>query len=252
MKLFFPQNVFTKAIKDALPLDLVGKVNFLPSAIIAGEVTKDQDSIGLIPTLDLITYKELFISRSHGVSFENSLCNSYIYFNSKAKNINEIYLGGDVSSLEVIIVKILFEELYDTSVEVKIVPNISVVNTGHILLVGDKNFDNDRFSLGVSFAEEIVDTFSFPFVNYVFASSSKDLIEELNNILPGVGLLIYEKVESENFGQEISLLARKYIKDNISSFIFDLDEQDLDGINQLIQLPFLRGIVNDITELKYV
>jgi hypothetical protein len=252
MKLFFPKNIFSNIIKNVLPSDLGNEVNFLPSPLIAGEVAKDSNSIGLIPTLDLISHKEFFISKSFGISFENALCNSYIYYNSNVKNISEIYLGGDVSSLEVILTKILFEEMYDASVDVKIAPDISLINNHHILLVGDKNFEDEKFSTGVSFAEEIMDAFSFPFVNYVFASSSKHLIEELNNHLAGSGLLIYEKVESESFGEGISLKAKKYIRENISSFIFDLDEQDMDGINQLIQLPFLRGIVNDITEVKFV
>ncbi|MHB1687452.1 MAG: hypothetical protein ACYCVH_08765 [Ignavibacteriaceae bacterium] len=252
MKLFFPKNIFTGLIKDALPTELRGQISFLPSSLIAGETAKDPNSIGLIPTLDLIRQKDFFISKLFGISFESSLCNSYIYFNSNKKNINELFISGDVSSLEVILAKILFEEMYETAVEVKISADISKLTNQNILLVGDKNFEDEKFIQGISFAEEIVDAFSFPFVNYVFASSSNQLIEELNKHLSGVSSLIYDKIENGNFGEKLSQKAIDYTKDNFSSFIFDLNDQDMDGINQLIQLPFLRGIVNEITEVKFV
>ncbi len=252
MKLYFPDNIFSRLIKEALPENLSREISFVPSAMAAGKIAGDSNSAGLIPTIDLIRHKDLFISKRFGITFEGSLCNSYIYFNTHEKNISELFISGDVSSMEVILAKILFEEVYESEVEIKISTDISKLSDKNFMLIGDENFDYKNYSSGISFAEEIEDAFSIPYVNFVFASSSDNLIRELNKQLENIGAVIYDKIESGDFGSGLPAESKKNIADNFSSFIFDLTEQDVEAINQLLQLPYLKGIVDDITEVKFV
>ena len=252
MKLFIPNNFYSNSIAELLYGDKRYEISFLQSSLISDKISKETDSVGLIPTTDLIKKNNLFVSKSFGISFEGSLCNSYIYFNSNEKNIKEFYSLGDVSSVDIIIAKILFDEIYESVLDLKISSDISILNAKNSLLIGKDNFINERFSKGVSFSEEFVDAFSVPFVNYVFASLSGNNIAELNNTLEGVNDSVYDIIESNNFGSEYSQITRDYIKENISSFIFNLKDEDIEGMKFILQLPFFKGITNDLTELKLI
>ncbi len=252
MNIFFPQNIFSKLIAENLPAQMKKDVVFLPSSLLTTEIKKHPDAAGLIPTTDLIKHEQLFVSKSFGLSFESSLCNSYIYYSPNENDLKEVILCGDVSSVEVILCKILFLEMYKLDVETKIAPDDSKIENQNLILTGDKNFTGGKHESGISFAEEIQDTFSIPFVNYVFASQEKKLISLINEHLRGVSGFIYDSIEEMKFGPELSDKTKGYIKENISSLIIDLSEQDIDGINQIIRLPFYYGLINDIVEVKYV
>lgn len=252
MNILFPQNIFSRLIASNLPDNLKDGVKFLPSALIVNEMKKINNCIGLIPTIDIIKNNDLFVSKSFGISFEGTLSNSFIYYNSPQKEITEISLLGDVSSVEVVLSKILFQEIYDSAVNVKIITDEAKAKNQNLIIAGDSNFSGKKFTTGISLAEEIVDTLSIPFVNFIFASKDESLITKLHENLVGISNLIYDKVEEINFGENISEEAKNYIKDNISSFIMDFDSQDIEGINQIIRLPYFHGMINDIFEVKYV
>ncbi len=252
MKLIFPKNIFSQLVIDNLPDELKKETTFYPSSLIVHEVKKNQSNVGLIPTLDLIKNNDLFVSKSFGMSFEGSLCNSYIYYNSKQHEVSEITLFGDLSSVEVLLCKILFKEIYDSPVEIKIsTKELDLIHGNHVI-VGNQNFEDEKYLLGISFAEEMVEVLSLPFVNYVFASADKNLIEKLNDLLHGVSNSIYDSVETNDFGKLFSLKTKNYFIENISSLIFDFGEQDIEGTNQIIRLPYFHGIIDDITEIKFV
>ncbi len=252
MNIFFPQNIFSKLIAENLSAQMKKDVVFLPSSLLTSELKKHNDAVGLIPTTDIIRHDKLFVSKSFGMSFESSLCNSYIYYSSSESSVKEVTLAGDVSSIEVILCKILFQEMYGIDVETKISADETKIKDQNLILAGDKNFTLEKYPSGISFAEEIEDTFSIPFVNYIFASQDKKFISLINEHLQGISTLIYDKAEEMNFGIELSDKTKNYIKENISSLIIDLSEQDLDGINQIIRLPYYYGIINDIVEVNYV
>ena len=126
-----------------------------------------------------------------------------------------------------------------------------LVNTNHVI-TGDKNFEEDKYLLGISFAEEMIEVLSLPFVNYVFASPDRASIEKLNNMLTGVGKSVYDTVETNNFSEHFSAKARNYFIENISSLVFNFGEQDIEGINQIIRLPYYHGLIDDIVELNFV
>ncbi len=251
MKILFPQNIFTSLIADCLPLQIKDNIRFLPSAILTSQLINSKESVGLIPALDIINHSELFISKDFGLSFEGSLCNSYLYFSNSNRRINEIGLYGDVSSVEVILSKILFHELYDMEIDVKILTDESKIKDQNLLIAGDNNFLGQKYEHGISFAEEFIDTLSLPFVNYVFASMEKSSLGFINEQLKGKSAVIYSNVDEDRFGENLDSELKNYIKDNISSLVIDFDNQDIEGLNQTLRLPYFYGMIKDIVEVNY-
>lgn len=252
MKILFPQNIFSNLIADSLPAEIKENITFLPSSLITSELLKSEKAVGLVPTMDLIKHNQLFVSKDFGLSFEGSLCNSYLYFNDSRRQLKDISLSGDVSSVEVVLCKILFKELYDADIEVKILKEEPKAIKQNLLLVGDDNFMQQRYEQGISFSEEIIEALSLPFVNYIFSSIDKSSLEFMNDLLRDKSAVIYSNVDDEKFGKNLPNELRSYIRDNIASFVIDFDNQDIEGINQTIRLPYFYGMVKDIVEVNYV
>ena len=252
MRLILPKNIFTRQIYDILPDDIKKNTSFSSSSLISAEINKSDEIIGLIPTIDLIKNKELFISKKYGISFEETLCNTYLYFNPNQKDIEEISLVGDVSSQEVILSKILFKEVYNMNVEIHLYTDDKIEKGKNLLVSGDLNLTQNLFLSGLSFAEEMIEIISSPYVNFVLAASQSNLLEEFHNKVGKIGTKIYNSVEQSGFGKDLEEETRNYYKQNISSFIFEFSEQDIEGIQQLIRLPYFHGVVDDIFDLKFV
>jgi len=252
MKVFFPQNIFTDLIKNSFDKSTASQISFLHSSLITGEVLKNSGSVGLIPTMDLIRHKDLFVSRSFGISFEQSLCNSYLYFHTHGKDIKELNLIGDVSSNEAIGGKLILKELYGVDVQMNLLTGNSNTDGKNILCAGDANFDDDKFLTGISFAEEIIEVFSLPYVNFVLVSKDQVVLEDFHSSIIDIQTKVYNRVEDENFGNQLSAKSKEKIKESISSFICKLDEQDMDGIDQLLRLAFYHEIISEIIEVKFV
>jgi hypothetical protein len=250
MNIFFPDNIFTRSLYFNLNEEKQSKVTFTASSVLSKKLNDEPNSIALIPALELITNQELFISRSVGLSFDGSLCNSYIYFNSEQERIHQVRISGDVSSMEVIMCKILFKELYNTEVEITISKKTENLESGTHIVAGDDNFNNSKFRDGISFAEEVVELISAPYVNYVFASNDKELLKDYSkSIMPKLSNFNLSESEEINRFNESSAA---FIKENSKSIICNLDEQDIVGINELIRLPYYYGLIKDLFEVKFV
>lgn len=250
--LVFPNNLFTKKITASLPHELKKEVKYFASSLLTSEILKDKNLVGLIPTTDLIKNKDLFVSKRFGISFEGLLCSSYIYFKPGGEIIKEIKLSGDVSSLEVIISKILFKEIYNSNVEVKLITEVKNLKDSTYLLAGDKNFENELYKKGISFSEEMVELLFLPFVNYVLVSKDQKKLKEVEEELISAVPSIYKSFEKDKLDGQFSDDTKEFISSNISSLTLRLEEQDIEGINYLLQLPYFHGIIKDIIEVKFV
>ena len=230
------------------------QIVFLPSTQLTAALLKDKKSIGLIPTLDLIKHEELFVSKLGGISFESVLCNSYFYYaaGGDKKKITEVSLTGDVSSNEAILCKILFAELYDQQVKISLQSGNEITSETPLLVVGDNNFVNEKCLTGVSFADEAIEILSAPFVNFVFASQIKQNIEDFNSSFASLIPKYYESVLPFISSLDYSEEFRNKIKQEFSSFVFDFDSMDIDGIAQLTRLPYYHGMIKEIIDIKFV
>jgi hypothetical protein len=252
MRIYFPKNIFANLIKKELPENISSMVSFLDSSLITSVILKEPNSIGLIPTMDLISHKDLFVSKTFGISFEESLCNSYLYYSSERKNFEDLYIVGDISSNEAVGAKLILKELYGTEIRINLLTDYTKTEGKNILMVGDINFESDKYLEGISFAEEITEVLSLPYVNFVLASVDHKLIEDFHKSISNIQMNIYSKVDSGEFGANLSDNFKQMLKENISSFICNLDKQDIEGVDQLLRLSFFHKIISDIIDIKYV
>ncbi len=250
MNILFPENIFTSVIAVTLPESLKRNLQFHQASSISSVLEKDKNSIAFIPATDIISHKDLFISKKYGISFEGSLCNSYIYF-AENRSLKSLNIAGDVTSSEVILSRILFKELYNLEVEVGLSASMKR-DINNLILVGKQNFYDDRLFEGISFSEEVTELLSLPYVNYVLASANDKLIGELEPVLLEKLPNVYDNFENPEQYFSFSEKTFNYIRQNISSLVLGLDEQDIEAINQLIMLPYFHGIIKEIIEPKYV
>ena len=250
MKIFFPDNIFSKILFNNLPEEDKDLISFKESAALSMEVRKDSSSLVLMPVSDIITNREFFISSSLGISFEESLCNSYIYYNSEKEIIDEFKLAGDISTVEAIIGLIFFKENYELDFKMNIALNDNELASSNHILTGDKNFVGEKYEKGISFAEEIIDLISSPFVNYVLASGDdKNLKKYSDRFSEAMENLNKQDIDIPgDFSDE----TKSFIKENLPTVIYNLDEQAKEGIRQVISLPFYHGIIKDIIDIKFV
>jgi predicted solute-binding protein len=251
MKYYFPSNIFSVIIFKAVQDDIKNQIEFLPSASIAAAVSKDADSVGLIPTTDLLTHKDLLISSAYGISFEKNLCNSFLYFTPGQKDVKELYLYGDISSFEVILSKILFKELYNREVEMHLTSSLSP-QAKNYLIAGDNNFLIGNVENGVSLSEQFIEMLSLPFVNYVFASINEDNLSLLNDKFPQDETTFYKDLQSVLAEFPFNEDVKSFIDESIGSTIFKFQQQDRDGVQQLLQLPYYFGITEEISEVSFI
>jgi hypothetical protein len=252
MKIILPDNVFTRVLSSCLIEELKSKISFFPSSHITQKLMNVNPSIGLIPVMDLLNHKDLFVSSKLGVSFEGGLCNSYLYYQKGQRAIEKLTLFGDISSQDAVLSRILFKEMYGTNIQIEITTHLDKPEKRNLLIAGDENFVEEKFKEGISFSESMIETLSLPFVNYVFVSNEKETLESFIKNIEGTSSMVYSKIEEGNFDKKISPASEEYIRSNISSLILKFDEQDIEGINQILRLPYFHGIVSDIVEIKYV
>jgi hypothetical protein len=252
MKIFLPNNIYSRLIKNSFATEKDVSIIFKPSSMLTKELISNDETVALIPTMDLLHHNNLFISESFGISFEGSLCNAYFYFNSDKNDLDKINIVGDVSSVEVVLTTILFKEIYKLDVEINLVKSYSDKTKENVLIVGDDNFIDQKIERGLSFSDEIMEIISLPYVNYVLASKTEKHIKEIIPDFKDVSLSVYDKIENGQIVESISETAKEYIQKNVSSLIMNFDENEIDGITQLLRLPFYHGMIENIVELKLV
>lgn len=250
-KLYLPQNIFSRIFSLELQSENKIQTEYIPSSLITKKIIEENNSVGLIPTLDLISNKDLFISSKIGISFDALLSNAYIHFKEEQTTIDEILLKGDVTSNEVILSKILFKEFYDVDVKTTLLSHELVDLSENILIVGDDNFEGEIFLNGLSFSEEIIELINAPYVNFVLASKTDNTLKEFNSNF----IDTFSIGHSEKYAELLPKLSQTsidFITVNIQHLVFDFDEQDLEGIKLLLQMPYYHGLIKDILEVKFV
>jgi hypothetical protein len=250
-KFYLPKNIFSSILLSEIEKKSDVEFETVPSSVIAKRLAADQNSVGLIPSLDLISNKDLFVSSEIGISFDALLSNAYIHFKEEQETIDEIFLKGDVTSNEVILGKILFKEFYDVEVKTTLLSHQPTDFSENILIVGDENYEKEIFLSGLSFAEEIIELINAPYVNFILAGTSNELVKKINSTFKkALGSGHAEKID--HLFPTFPQTALDFITVNLQHLVFDFDEQDLEGIKQLLQMPYYHGLIKDIIEVKFV
>jgi hypothetical protein len=251
VRLILPNNIFSKIFLSEISGSDKLQTEFSPSALITKRLISEENTLGLIPTLDILTFKDLLVSSEIGISFNEFLSNSYIHFKEEQKTIDEIFLWGDVTANEAILSKILLKEFYDVDAKTILLSNNPSDFNKNVVVVGDENFKKELFSNGLSFTEEIIELISAPYVNFVLASSGESLLKDFVSDYKSN----FNEGHSENFGNLFPGFPQAsidFLKVNIQHLIFDFEEQDIEGIKLLLQLPYYHGIIKDMIDVKFV
>ncbi len=251
MKIYLPQNIFTRILRSELSEDNEADFHHLPSALVSKKLMTEENSIGLIPSMDLITHKDFYVSAEIGISFNALLSNSYLHFKENQTTIDKLFLKGDISSNEALLSKILLKEMYDIDITPRLVTPEFLLQDENILIAGDENFEKELFLNGLSFAEEIIELINAPYVNFLLASKNEDILKSFvirhrDDFISGHSDT-FEHLLKGYPNQSI-----EFITVNMQHVIFDLEDQDLEGIKLLLQLPYYHGITNDLFEIKFV
>ena len=250
-KFYLPENIFSQLFLTKLEDKSAYEFEFAPASLIAKNISKDKESVGLIPTMDLVTNKNIFVSSEIGISFDAMVSNAYIHFKEKQETIKELFLKGDVSSNEVILSKILFKEFY----EVDIKPTLMISEKGdlndNILIIGDENYEKDLLLKGISFSEEIIELISAPYVNFLLAGTSEAPIKNFEkNHKESIS-----KPQTENIEKMFPTFPQSsldFLSVNVQHVVFNFDEQDREGIKLLLQLPYYHGLIKEMIDVKFV
>lgn len=251
MKFYLPQNIFTKILRSELSEDNEVNFQYLPSALISKKLMTEDDSIGLIPSLDLVTHKDFYVSAEIGISFNALLSNSYLHFKENQTTIDKLFLKGDISSNEALLSKILLKEMYDIDITPRLVTPEFMLQDENILIAGDENYEKELFLNGLSFSEEIIELINAPYVNFLLASKNENslksfVLKHRDDLLTG-----HENSFEDLLGG-FPHQSVEFISVNMQHVIFDLEDQDIEGIKSLLQLPYFHGITNDLFEIKFI
>jgi len=252
MNLAIPQNIYSALFAMALPDELKEGVNVKASSLIAKELKEGKHDVGLIPSCDLLTHKDLFISKTCGLSFDGALSNSYIYFIPEQQNIKKILLRGDISSNDLVLSKILFAEQYDIETEFSIDTGVVDFDSNNYLIAGLENNQYAVTQNGVSFADQFAELIDYPYVNFVLASTSEEKLKDFTSRLGEVDENITSKLDTLINKLGIDTKLKTLIQDNKESVYFDLTDSEIEGLNEQIKLAYYHRIIEDIFEVNFV
>jgi len=250
-KFYLPRNIFSQILLSEIADKSELDIEFLPSSLISKRLSDDNNFVGLIPTMDLITNKELFVSSEIGISFDALLSNAYIHFKEEQETIEELFLRGDVTSNEVILSKILFKEFYDVEIKTTLLSREVTDFKNNILITGNENYEKELFLNGLSFAEEIIELINAPYVNFVLASNSEEMLKDFNSKYKS-SFARGHADNYENLFPAFPQTSLDFLSVNIQHLVFDFEEQDREGINQLLQMPYYHGMIKEIIDVKFV
>jgi hypothetical protein len=252
MRLIIPNNIFATLFLLSIDESERPEVLVKDSSLIVSELENDENSIALIPSLDLIDNRELYVSSKLGLAFEGLLSNTYVYYLENNSEISKVFLRGDVSKNEVILSKIIFRERYNIEPEFSLDINQSIDEDKNYLVIGSQNWNNNFYKMGISFSEQISDILEFPYVNFLFASKNENLLKDFNKQFANVTKSIINSLEPNLQKIDLSDEVNNFILKEIPFVYFDFTEAESEGLKELLQLAYYHQIFDDIFNIKFV
>ncbi len=252
MKIALPNNIYARLFSLYLPQKYKDDIIYKPASLLSKELTAENVEIALIPSLDLITHENFIVSRNYGISSDRLLSNANIYYAPNKKEIGKIGLYGDVSSNEIILPKIIYPEKFSAEIKITLETKAPDIHSTNVIIVGDEGFKEEYFNKGMSFAEEITEILSFPYVNFVLASKDDILLEQFCSEIESAKMILDEKLDWFFEHNKYSKEVESFVKENIGSVYFELTESEIFGLEEMLKLPYYHGLIENIMEINYV
>jgi hypothetical protein len=251
MRVEIPKNVYTAILGLMLPDPNRNEIQANSSSLITQNLEAEKADIGLIPSLDLIKHKDLYVSRRVAVSFDGILSNAYFYFVPDQQDFDEIFLQGDVSSNEIILSSILFKERFNKEVKITLDKQPLDFANKNYCIVGNANLDEALFNNGVSFADQIAALIEYPYTNFVLASKSEEKLKNFVSNIGEIDKLIEDKISEILDNVQFNPKAKQFIRNNLNTVYYEMTENEVNGLNELLKLPYFYEITDDIVEIKF-
>jgi len=251
MRFLTPNNIFAvllqKLIKESSPYQM----QFKDASVLSTELENGNADLALIPSCDLVKHPDFFISSRVALSFDGSLSNAFFYFIPGQNKFNDLYLKGDITTNEIIFSKILFKERYSSDVQIHLETAETEFGKKNYLIAGDSNFQNGNFNRGLSFSDELSTLLFLPYVNFVIASKQQAIIEQFNEINTE---LEHNADTNSNLFSDMKFNENTmlYLKENMNSVYFEATETEMEGLKELLLLPYYHGITDEPVELRIV
>ena len=251
MKLIIPKNIYSALFALSLPDDLKESIVVESSSLIVREIKNGNAEIGLIPSFDLLKHNDLFVSKKIGISFDGLLSNSYLHLIPESSTFSDVYLNGDVSSNEIVLTNVLFKERFNSDVTIHLDSNPLELNKKNYLVVGKDNYQ-ENFDRGISFADQIAEILDRPYVNFVLVSADKNKLEMFTKKMENWDKKIEDNLEKYLEKIDLPEESSEFIQSNFNSAYFEMTENEIEGLHDLLKLPFYHGMIEEIVELKWI
>lgn len=253
MKLFMPSNIYSKILKSFLEKNNQLEIILKESSLLSKELENDREAVALIPSLDLINHRELFVSGKSGISFDGTLSNSYFYLTeNEERTLGKILLRGDVSLNEIILTKILFDERFSSEVEITLDTHKEPDGSQNTLVVGNENFSFWDYNSSISFSDQMAELLDYPYVNFIFASNSRDALENLEAKLLDIDSFIEENIDTILDGINTTDELKLYVKENLGSLYFEMTNNETEALSEMIKMVYYHGILDDLFDVKFI
>lgn len=251
MKLIAPKNLFTLIFTEAVKQKGL-EIFFVETSLVSKELEHNTSAIALMPSLDLINHRNLFVSSKYAVAFDGMLSNSFFYFHKNERKFEKISLRGGVSLNDIILTKILLAEQYFCEAEIALDPAHLPAEEKDYLVVGDENYSLWDYKNGISFSDQIAEMIDFPYVNFVFASPDKEELTAFNNLIGNIDQTIEDKIDGILYKINPPDEVKTFLKENLDSVYYEMTPNEVEGLNELVKLLFYHGIVEDMFDIKFV
>ncbi len=252
MKLVIPKNLYSALFALSLPDEIKERIKVESSSFINREIESGNADIGLMPSCDLIKHKDLFISRRIGVSFDGLLSNAYIYLIPESREFFDIYLNGDISTNEIILTKILFKERFNSDISIHLDTKEVDRKVRNYVIIGNDNTIEENFKMGISFSDQIAEMLSRPYVNFVLASKEESALKEFTNDMNDWDKKIEDRLDDYLAKIKESEEVKSFIKSNFNSIYYEITENEIEALYDLLNLPFYHGMMESMIDLRWV
>ncbi len=255
MKIFHPHNFYFKNLSNAL--NLAAETETLPAMLLSKKLIDREADASFIPVMDLVTHTDFYVSKKIGFGFDGDLSDTFIYYKAGEDDFDTINLSGDVSTTESLLLKFLMKENYEKDIKLQILDpqksseEISLLNL-NILISGDENFACDRFLKGVSFSDEILETFEIPYIKYLLCANSEEKLHAAENLFETVEEKFFSYCEQKKWENPFSNNFQNYFEENYSRIVLELTPDDIEAVLQLVRMPYYHGMVDEIKEIKFI
>ena len=110
----------------------------------------------------------------------------------------------------------------------------------------------NKFEKGISFSDQIAEMLDNPYVNFVLAAKDEGKLKEFTDKLVEFDKHIEDNIETYLDKINESTEVSEFIRLNLNSVYYEITENEVEALSDLIRLPFYHGMVEELFDLKWV